>query len=552
MSLKDFYSNRADNFTLALAILISLCELLEFYHENDYVYLDVKPDNIFCLTRLSGHPTGEISFFDFDTVQLIADLKGGKWSAPRGSIGYAPREQRNKAEVRNITAQSDIYSVGATLHWLVTGNKPNAEDDLLSNHATYEWKPKKDLELTFLEKSIIDSIFSNTLQDSYLERYKDMASLIAELNKLKDASKVKILSNNLTHDEEDSYIITRKKDCKRINKALEKTGKYTIWGTPGLGKSELAKDYARHTFGKAYDTIIFLVVDGSLSTAITSELQVKRGSILQGNELDDRLKLLEGTDERTLIILDNYTEVDPDNELEMECYNVLFRKGGHHLIVTQRAPSQEKQIKPLSKAKLIKLYFMNRGKDFYCKDEEEFLKSHFLEVIESHTLVLVLVARLLTNSDYTLRQLCDDLKGNLATLDDGPDSEAETTIDYRKREGTYAIHIARLIDLSSLSADAARLFSLLSMVPAKGVDRKLLSQLCTADDFNKAAFNNALSALVKLGLAQLSFIEGNKQEVVLHPLISDIAAGLLEEGEVVEGYLERLLDYLVERSLNNH
>src|SRR5262249_26261191 len=73
-----------------------------------------KPANIMIT------PTGDISLIDFGIARLF---KPGKTrdTIAFGSAGYAAPEQYGKAQT---STRSDIYSLGATLHHLLSGSDP--------------------------------------------------------------------------------------------------------------------------------------------------------------------------------------------------------------------------------------------------------------------------------------------------------------------------------------------------------------------------------------------------------------------------------------------
>lgn len=93
-------------------IAIHCCEVLEYLHTRSepIIYRDLKPSNLM-LT-----PDGEIIFIDFGIARLMP-----KEAATRVvTAGYSPPEQYfGRPETR-----SDIYSLGATMHHLLTGVRP--------------------------------------------------------------------------------------------------------------------------------------------------------------------------------------------------------------------------------------------------------------------------------------------------------------------------------------------------------------------------------------------------------------------------------------------
>ncbi|MBD1996477.1 serine/threonine protein kinase [Leptolyngbya sp. FACHB-541] len=115
--------SEADVKQLAKALL----EVLIYLHQQSppVVHRDIKPSNIL-LTNRSGHSTGEAYLVDFGSVQTLA-AKEGSTITVVGTYGYMPPEQFGGRAV----PASDLYSLGATLIFLVTGQHPTelSQDD---------------------------------------------------------------------------------------------------------------------------------------------------------------------------------------------------------------------------------------------------------------------------------------------------------------------------------------------------------------------------------------------------------------------------------------
>lgn len=100
-----------------LHIGIQLCLVLEYLHihQPTIIFRDLKPANVM-LT-----PSQQVYLIDFGTARFF---KPGKLrdTIAFGSPGYAAPEQYGKAQT---TPRSDIYSLGATLHTMLTGDDPS-------------------------------------------------------------------------------------------------------------------------------------------------------------------------------------------------------------------------------------------------------------------------------------------------------------------------------------------------------------------------------------------------------------------------------------------
>ena len=105
--------SEADIKQLAQALL----DILRYLHEQQppVIHRDIKPSNIL-LTNRSGNSVGQVYLVDFGSVQTLA-AKQGSTITVAGTYGYMPPEQFGG---RTVPA-SDLYSLGATLIYLVTG-----------------------------------------------------------------------------------------------------------------------------------------------------------------------------------------------------------------------------------------------------------------------------------------------------------------------------------------------------------------------------------------------------------------------------------------------
>jgi len=98
----------------------ALLAILDYLHTRQpaVIHRDIKPSNIL-LTNRSGNSPGQVYLVDFGSVQTLAATEGGTITVV-GTYGYMPPEQFGG---RTVPA-SDLYSLGATLLYLVTGQHP--------------------------------------------------------------------------------------------------------------------------------------------------------------------------------------------------------------------------------------------------------------------------------------------------------------------------------------------------------------------------------------------------------------------------------------------
>ena len=97
-----------------------LLDLLTYLHQQHppVIHRDIKPSNILLGNR-SGNSIGDVYLVDFGSVQTVAKKEEGTITIV-GSYGYIPLEQFGG----QTTTASDLYSLGMTLIYLLTGTHP--------------------------------------------------------------------------------------------------------------------------------------------------------------------------------------------------------------------------------------------------------------------------------------------------------------------------------------------------------------------------------------------------------------------------------------------
>lgn len=108
-------------------------EALEYIHAHKINHLDIKPANIM-VRRSDDNPI----LIDFGLSKQY-DSSGLQTSTtPTGiSHGYAPMEQYNDGGVKEFSPQTDLYSLAATLYYMLSGVTPPQATKLIEDELTF-------------------------------------------------------------------------------------------------------------------------------------------------------------------------------------------------------------------------------------------------------------------------------------------------------------------------------------------------------------------------------------------------------------------------------
>jgi serine/threonine protein kinase len=107
----------------AVGYILKVCEALDVVHKAGYLHRDIKPENIIVCED------GRVVLVDFGAARAYMAGKTGRMTVIL-TPGFAPLEQY--AEQAKRGAYTDIYALGATLYYLLTGQVPVSAADRFS------------------------------------------------------------------------------------------------------------------------------------------------------------------------------------------------------------------------------------------------------------------------------------------------------------------------------------------------------------------------------------------------------------------------------------
>src|SRR5262249_41587975 len=94
---------------------------LQEAHDHHLIHRDVKPSNLLLTQAPEGQSAGQVKVGDFGLCRQFCS----RLTDPRallGSVDFISPEQSHDPSA--VGAEADIYGLGATLFWLLTGEPP--------------------------------------------------------------------------------------------------------------------------------------------------------------------------------------------------------------------------------------------------------------------------------------------------------------------------------------------------------------------------------------------------------------------------------------------
>ena len=297
------------------------------------------------------------------------------------------------------------------------------------------------------------------------------------------------------------YFCGRETELTELHDTLCKHSKVFLQGIPGIGKSEIAKAYAKR-YRKEYTNIIYITYSGNLKDDII-DLDFA-DDYNESESAKDRFRrhhrFLKTLKKDSLIIT-----VAADDELLSVVLNYSCR-----VLFTTRSRFDDYStytVKEMPDDDLLSLM----GELYSDADKYQSILREIIHTVHNHTFAVELSARLLEIGILSPQELSDKLIAEKASMND-PD-KIGIKKDGKSKKATYYNHIHTLFSLYQLSETEKTIMRNLALAPRSGILAKLLALWLELDDLN------AINDLIEKG-----FIEARAgQTILLHPMIQEIA-----------------------------
>ena len=302
------------------------------------------------------------------------------------------------------------------------------------------------------------------------------------------------------------YFCGRGKELDALHDQLSENRKIFLQGIPGIGKSELAKTYAKK-HKKDYTNIIYLNYSGSLKADIVNLdfADDYNASEPEAERFRRHSRFLRSLKADSLIIVDNFNAVATDDGLLSEILEYPCR-----ILFTTHSRFDDYDtytIEEMPDDALLELM----GKLFTDADKNQAILSEIIQTVHGHTFAVELAARLLEVGILEPDQLLEKLRTEKAAMDSKDKVSAKK--DGKSKKATYYTHIHTLFSLYKLSSAETYIMCNLALSPRNGIAAKLIALWLKLENMN------FINELIERGFVAL--LPG--QIIVLHPMIQEIA-----------------------------
>jgi len=169
---------------LSLDIVLQAARGLEAAHGVGVIHRDIKPGNLLL------DASGTVKILDMGLARL--DSQAMNRDAPEltttgavmGTVDYMAPEQA--LDAKSADARADIYALGCTLHWLLTGKAPYDGDTLMARLLAHRDRPiPRIVGPSGPVPEAVDQVFRRMVAKTPEARYPSMAAVVADLERLR-------------------------------------------------------------------------------------------------------------------------------------------------------------------------------------------------------------------------------------------------------------------------------------------------------------------------------------------------------------------------------
>lgn len=303
-----------------------------------------------------------------------------------------------------------------------------------------------------------------------------------------------------------AHFCGRNQELSTLHELISEKRIIFLQGIAGIGKSELAKAYAR-AYRKDYTNILYLTYSGDLRQDI---IDLDFVDDLPEDTEEDRFRkhnrFLRSLKEDTLLIIDNFNTTAGKDAF----FSVLLKYRCRILFTTRSrfdnyASFNLGEISDPDALLSLMGYFYSDAK------RKQSILKQIIQTVHSHTLAVELSARLLETGILEPQELLARLQVEKSAL--GATDTIDIVKDGQSRKATYYEHIHTLFSLYRLSEEELDIMRGLIFVPVSGVSGRLYANWMKLSDMNR------INDLIEKGFVQTQ----SGRQISLHPMIQEVA-----------------------------
>ena len=303
-----------------------------------------------------------------------------------------------------------------------------------------------------------------------------------------------------------AHFCGRNRELSTLHELISEKRIIFLQGIAGIGKSELAKAYAR-AYRKDYTNILYLTYSGDLRQDI---IDLDFVDDLPEDTEEDRFRkhnrFLRSLKEDTLLIIDNFNTTAGKDAF----FSVLLKYRCRILFTTRSrfdnyASFNLGEISDPDALLSLMGYFYSDAK------RKQSILKQIIQTVHSHTLAVELSARLLETGILEPQELLARLQVEKSAL--GATDTIDIVKDGQSRKATYYEHIHTLFSLYRLSEEELNIMRGLIFVPVSGVSGRLYANWMKLSDMNR------INDLIEKGFVQTQ----SGRQISLHPMIQEVA-----------------------------
>ena len=320
------------------------------------------------------------------------------------------------------------------------------------------------------------------------------------------------------------HFLGRDKELEELHAMLEENLHVFLYGIAGIGKSELAKAYAKQ-YKKHYTNILYVEYTGDLHQDITDmDFIDDPPEISEQERFQRHNRFLRSLKSDTLLIIDNFNvTATQDNFLS------VVLKYRCQILFTTRSNLNEYCTFQLKEINDINTLFQLTSIFYSDADKHRSTVEKIIETVHYHTFAVELAAKLLENGISTPNQLLAKLQEERASLDN--EDKIRIIKDGQSSKATYYSHIHTLFSLYALSQKQQDIMCNLCFLPSTGISARIFAKWLELPTLNE------INDLIETGFVQTT----TRHTISLHPMIQEIA---LSETKPSVNICHILLDYL--------